>query len=286
MAKSVEQRAILLLALFAFLELGCYQAERGCLDVEASNFNPAADEGCATDDNSSSCPCEYPTISFDTVSYKAGSLDYIPGNTYLNDQKQAFQIQNIQFYLSDFRFISNKEDSVRVTDTISLTVLNEEGETVKMLTIDDFVLVKQQTSIDIGMVKQSGQFEKICFRVGINESENTNDPQTVGSSRHPLADESMHFGDPALGYIFNKMVLNIDTSSAKEIILDIGGNNNLVEVTLPFSYTTTPGIHFSLPTLHINHLKWFDGINFVADTEAVMIKKIVDNTPNVFSIGN
>ena len=274
------------LILLIFLGIGCYQAERGCLDIEANNFSPAADEDCAADDKNANCPCQYPSISFSSVDYKAGPLDFTFGEAYLNDQKQTFQIEDIKFYLSDFQFIKADGSSIGVEDTISLTVLNEEDVTTKILAIDDFILLNKQKNIDIGMVKQSGQFEKIRFLVGINKIENATIPENIKSSRHPLADESMHFGDPSLGYIFNKIVINTDTSSIETMELKIGGNNNLVEVIIPFSYTTMPGIHFSLPTLQINHLKWFDGINFVADTEAVMIEKIVRNTPKVFSIIN
>ena len=273
----------LLPTVYCLLITSCFQPESGCLDIEAKNFELTADEQCGNDDNSGSCPCIYPVISFDTFDYFFTKLDYQPDATYLINN-QYINLKSIKFYLSNFRFIRASGESIGVEDTLSLTVLNDENQSVTNIFEDNFFLINQQSSIDIGMVRQSGQFDSLRFVVGIEGAANSANPALIANSRHPLAEESMNFGDQSIGYIFNQIILNKDTSTTEDFILNIGGSANLVEVKLPFSYKSTPGVDFSLGTLRIDHSKWFDGINFVTDNDALMMEKIVANTHKVFSV--
>jgi len=95
----------------------------------------------------------------------------------------------------------------------------------------------------------------------------------------------MYTGDQGEGYIFNQITLFRDTTTENPIILNISGNENLVEIKAPFSYNSTMGENFSLGTLDVDYGKWFHGINFVG-SEQDMINQIVKNTPEVFSVSN
>lgn len=261
----------------------CFEPETGCLDIEAKNFDPTADEMCGEDDRQGNCPCTYPVLSIDTIDYLFAKADFAP-NTIYQLEEQFIIIDQIRFFLSGFQFIRNNSDQVIVADTISLIVTNDEGQQETSIVTDDYILVEQQSSIDIGAVQESGQFDSLRFVVGIEGNVNTTDPVSVNNSQHPLADASMHFGNTTDGYIFNQIIIQTDTFSQVQTTINIGTATNLVEIKLPFSYESPIGSDFSLGTLHIDHSKWFDGINFVADNEADIIDKIITNTPTVFSI--
>lgn len=275
-----------------YLLTSCFQPETGCLDIEASNFDLSADEQCGADDDSGSCPCTYPTISIGTVdqdfakqAFKRESIYQVEGG--------YVRIKSLKFYLSEFRFIRSDGEYIGVEDTITLTTFNDDSDLFE----DNFLLISQQTNVSIGMVKQSATYDSIRFLVGISSTANTANPTTIRSSNHPLADDEMHFGTQEEGYIFNKIVLTKDTITdlrdtipTEDIIFEIGGNDKLVEVKLPISYENTSGKSFSIGTLRIDHAKWFDGINFAADSDALMTEETIStialNTDKVFSFSN
>lgn len=279
-------RIVGLISLLSLLLFACFQPESGCLDIEATNFAPAADENCGGDDSNSDCPCTYPTISFDTVDYAFTKLEYAPDTFYKIDS-QYIRITSIRFYLSGFQFIRENGEHLRVEDTLSLVVLNEEKEIETDIFLDDFILVNQQSRISIGDLKESGQFDSLRFVVGIEGQANSAAPDSISDTRHALAETSMHTSSQELGYIFNQIKLHKDTlPTTSETIINISGVSNLVEVKMPFSYKTTTGKNFSLGTIRIDYAEWLHGINFAIDSDAVLTQKIVENTPNAFSFSN
>lgn len=279
---------ILTIGLTLGLIAGCFQPESGCLDIEATNFQLDADEGCGGDDSETNCPCSYPDLSL-AVDFVFDKQAYEHNGFYMIDS-QVVQIRLIRFYLSGFQLIQSDGDTLSVEDTISLVVLNEELELETKLFTDDFQLINQQSSINLGEVKESGTLESIRFVVGIEGQANSASPDSISNTRHPLAESDMHTGSQENGYIFNQISLLTDTiNNTGGRVLNISQNINrgqFVEVKKSISVKTPVGESFSLGTLTINQAKWFDGIKFATDTDAIMIEKIVANTPNVFSISN
>ncbi|MEM6319035.1 MAG: MbnP family protein [Bacteroidota bacterium] len=273
----------LLTAVTCYAVMACYQPEVGCLDIEATNFSAGADEACGADDTSGDCPCDYPVLSFDTVDYVFAELDYSTSETY-EVSGQTLQLNRVNFYLSGFQFTSLEGTRVGVDDTLSLVIV-ENNEVVTQIFPDDFVLVNGQRSVDIGAFKQSTAYDSIRFVVGIEDLANRADPESIADVAHPLARESMHTGSQETGYIFNQITFQTDTASQAKT-LNVIGTEHLVEVNLPFSVKTPRGRDFSLGTLHIDYAEWFAGINFVTDSNEVMIEKIVSNTANAFSVSN
>ncbi|MFK7983797.1 MAG: MbnP family protein [Saprospiraceae bacterium] len=268
----------------------CYQPESGCLDVEAKNFELTADEPCDRENSASSCPCIYPVLS-SAMNYVVEKVDYRPDAFYRIDT-QYIRIQSIQFYLSGFQFRSTSGEWISVEDTISLVVLNDENQLETQLLTDDFLLVNQQNSITMGAIKQHGTFDSLRFVLGVETPANTAAPDSITNTKHPLATTDMHTGNQETGYIFNQLIFHKDTlSETTAITINLTAATfqkqpNLMEFKMPFSYETPIGTDFSLGTLQVDHAKWFDGINFVIDTEAIMVEKIVANTPKVFSVSN
>ncbi len=280
-----------ILGLFLGLYAGCFQPENGCLDVEATNFDITVDEPCDRDNSASSCPCIYPVLSFNPINYVVDSLDYVPDAFYPIDT-QYIRIQSIQFYLSGFQFRRTSGEWINVEDTISLVVLNEENQLTTQLLTDDFLLINQQNNINLGAIKQHGTFDSLRFILGLDALANSANPDSISNTSHPLAETAMHTGSQTSGYIFNQLIFSRDTLPETAVTTlnisadDFIGQVDLMEFKMPFSYETPIGRNFSIGTLQVNHAKWFDGINFVVDTEQLMIEKIVANTPKVFSVSN
>jgi len=309
---------------FCSLLTACFQPDSGCLDIEATNFTLSADEGCSGNDDETNCPCSYPELSM-RVNFVFDSLAYQQERFYRIDS-QLIQINLIRFYLSGFQLRQTDGDWLIVEDTISLLVIDSAtSELVNKEFIDDFQLMNRQIAITLGEVAESGLLDSIRFVVGIEGQANTASPEAISRTSHPLAQSDMHTGNQTDGYFFNQIRLlriskipggidglgSIDGSigldslgilrgidslgspadlgSSSGEILDVSINvqgEQFVEVKMPISVETPIAANFSLGTLTINHAKWFDGIKFAADTDAVMIEKIVANTPNVFSISN
>ncbi len=281
---------ILVIGLSLGLIAGCFQPESGCLDIEATNFQLEADEPCGNDDDATTCPCSYPDLSL-SVDFVFDKQVY-EHNGYYTIDSQVVQIRLIRFFMSGFQLRKTDGEWLGVEDTISLVVL-QNTETLELETnlfTDDFQLINQQSSISLGEVKESGTLDSVRFVVGIEGQANSASPDSISNTRHPLAESDMHTGSQTSGYIFNQISLITDTMNTSESrILNISQNvesGQFVEVKKPISVKTPVGESFSIGTLIINQAKWFDGIKFATDTDAVMIEKIVANTPNVFSISN
>jgi len=293
----------------------CFQPESGCLDIEATNFTLSADEGCGNDDSATNCPCSYPELSM-RVDFVFDKQDYAH-NAYYSIDSQLVQIKLIRFYLSGFKLKPTEGDWLTVEDTISLSAIDKDS-----VFTDDFQLMNRQIAITLGEVAQSGPLDSIRFVVGIEGKANTANPDAISNTSHPLAQSDMHNSQKD-GYIFNQLRLlriikipggtdglglidgsigldslgligNPSISSGLngsggenlEVSLNVG-QGQFVEVKMPISVETPIAKNFSIGTLTINQAKWFDGIKFATDIDtAMMIERIVANTPNVFSISN
>ena len=87
------------------------------------------------------------------------------------------------------------------------------------------------------------------------------------------------------GYIFNRFILNTDTSTVEKTIFEITNEEGVVPIVLDFfPINKEQGKDISIGTLQLNHAKWFDGINFVENTVEEIHSQIVLNTTKVFSI--
>ena len=89
---------ISLLFLFCyFLPTSCFEPEEGCLDIEANNFQLAADRDCSKD-APSNCFCTYPSVSLRVV-HVFDKLDFRTDTVYRINSGEIIKIRDIQFYI-------------------------------------------------------------------------------------------------------------------------------------------------------------------------------------------
>ena len=128
-------------------------------------------------------------------------------------------------------------------------------------------------------------FSSVKFTLGIAGVANTINPESFPDD-HPLAAPDLYQG-PDTGRIFNLIELfRIDSGmDTIKTVLDISTPQNLrtVELELPSPFVLDPGFSVSL-VLRVNYLDWFKDVDLLADSEAQIIQKIVENLTKAFSI--
>ncbi len=179
----------------------CYEPREGCLDIEAVNFDAAADKHCC---------CTYPSLrlryspQFDTLVWKPDTAyEYAPG--------RWFRIQQAVFYLSDFQFVQNGQAHT-VTDTVGLAVLRPNGDTVREVFTNDFLVLRRTVAnYTIGEFRPSGLFQSARWRVGVPDAAQHILPSSAPQS-HPLSPqpEGLWLGDDS-GFAAMRLIITRDT---------------------------------------------------------------------------
>jgi len=257
------------------LVAACYEPETGCLDIEATNFNASADDPCPD------C-CTYPNLRFE-IKHVFGDTVLPFGTHFTLDSIDYFILRSWQFYLSELKLIV-AGDTIGVLDTISL-VLDQNGLITKELVEDNYAIGSRSIfSINMGTIKYSGFIEDIRFQVGLDAQSNQTAADSMPSG-HPLAiqADSMFF-DEDRGYIFNKIQFQRDTTTGSSTTtLEIGTDANLVLLNFPFNQSIIQGDNITV-NLQLDYKLWLKGINFVTDSDEIIMAKIVANTPEAFSL--
>jgi len=311
MKKTQKKTSFFILCFSILLLQACYQNQEGCLDVAATNFDVEADIDCCQE--TATCCCTYPSLSL-SILHKLTADAVTNFNTsstltLMSDSSQSFIVENIQFYLTNFHLInSNTATEVGVEDQITL-YNNNNGQISSQEVEDNFSLIKpSQFTYDIGTFLSANNFDMISFDVGLSNSFNNTIVDSL-SSDHALADTTQLGLD---GYISNQINIRIDTTygevinntnpndlfetnispfgnvstqqkkGSKHFYLDI---KDIVNIKLPLNQAINSQLGFNTSiNLRINHLEWYQGINFVTDNHEQIVNKIVDNTTNVFQI--
>jgi len=252
----------------------CYEPVEGCLDAAATNFDVDADDPCLD------C-CSYPELIV-SFTHTAGEAFLSADSLYTSRTQKPYRIKDVKFYLSSFRLVDDAGNVFGVEDKVELNVLQNGVEELVELE-DNFQLVRRSSSkLTFGEFRESGNFERVLFFVGVNPDANNANPNSLPDD-HPLRIEpdSLHW-DQQAGYIFNRTIIQPDTSSADELTIEIGSIPNLVLVDLAFAKSINRGTDTEISIL-IDYLEWFKGIDFEA-SEASIRQKIVENTEGAFSI--
>lgn len=141
------------IVLFSILVLGsCYTRKEGCLDTLASNYDVASDDACTA------C-CTYPKLilNIDKVR-KIGSID----TTLFNKFNQAYIIQDVRFYISEFSLYQN-QNQIKINEVIGT------ANNTFIAKNDMKILRSVDASLEIGTIKAYGQFDSLSFYLGLNK---------------------------------------------------------------------------------------------------------------------
>lgn len=276
----------LIVLLLTFLLTGCYEAQEGCLDVRATNFDLEADTACPE------C-CEYPFLKtkashqhiIGEETYPVGLMDSV----YLDGNGQAFRIKSIRYFLSDFSLIKTTGEAVQVDDHIDILVSDGTGGTVTSTFVDDFILINaaSNSTVSIGTFSAPGTYSGIKFKVGLEASIDTALPDEFPDN-HPLSNTSDAMYDAINGhYLSTKIEIFQDTTAQDTIPRQIqefasGGGR---DITLSFAENTTIGDGFSATiSLGIDCLSWFAESDVRNDSDNELATQVIGKISESISV--
>lgn len=175
----LSMRILACLFSFFFFCLACESPTRGCLDVEATNFDVSSDKPCKDD-----C-CTYPDLVC-LVSQEFGGVVWKQDTVYTNDMGLEFRIKSVAFYLSGFELGQNGT-FYQVADSVKMKVFgNGIADTLEQYFTDDFLLIRRvPVEYPVGKFKKSGSFDQFRCNLGLTSDANKIVPRYAPSG-HPL----------------------------------------------------------------------------------------------------
>jgi len=200
--KNIPLAFVLLLLVFHLLYFSsCFEPREGCLDIEATNFDAAADENCC---------CFYPALRL-TLLPRYDTLIWKPDTAYEYAPGRWFRIKQAVFYLSDFQVLQNGTP-IPVSDTLGLSVFGPSNDTLREVFTNDFQLVRRTTlNYAVGTFRPAGAFEAVRFRVGIPDAAQRIVPE-LAPDGHPLRPqgEGLWLGKDT-GFVALKLIITRDS---------------------------------------------------------------------------
>lgn len=262
-------KKILFFIPFLIFVWSCNEEIEACLDPEASNFDPSADVSCC---------CEYPQFSlrFSYENYDIDTTTFSVNTTYNDLVNNPFSINEITMYLSDFELIKTDNSVIRTEDSIEIQLQNG---TVGNY-IDDVILL--QTNVfqyDIGTIQNSGNYQTLRFKIGLNDIFNQTNPDSVVATSPLSSINDLHNGT---NYIFSEIEMIKDTSN----VFDISTyqmTDNFIQIELDYNYTIIAGFDKVLE-INADLKKVFEGIDFRNETDDAIKQKMIDKLATIFTI--
>jgi len=270
----------------------CYEAQDGCLDLNATNYDVMADEFCPDD-----C-CNYPSLNlaFRHLIVPTDFPDttiFLRYNTFyptFDNTLDTFTIERIRYFLSNIRLVRPTGEEVFILDSINVDI---DGNQVQIE--DSFAKVDRDIvqTVSVGTIITNGLFDRIRFNVGLDTMLLKTDPTSVErTSQLNVSNDTLLYMDTIdVTYLSSLVVFNRDTfSTIDSTVVQIFEKTDLIEV--PFgemgeTFDLAPGFNLSI-TLNVDYLKWFQGIDVKNTPQSQVTEQlksqIVDNIVSSFSI--
>lgn len=265
----------LLLFMICLSVFACYEPRDGCLEIEATNFDASADKNCC---------CTYPALKL-TLLPRYDTLVWKPDTAYEYAPGQWFRLRQAVFYLSDFQLLKQGE-LFAVSDTVSLSLYGQAGDTTKQTFTNDFEIVRRTVvNYSLGSFRTSGTFDGLQFRIGLPDAAQQVIP-TLAPEGHPLRiqTENMWLGQGA-GYAALKLVLTRDTFSttAPDTLYFSRPEFNGLLLQQTGTFTHQSGYDFDLK-LTADFREMFRGVDLSAGDKTAWKAQIVANLPQAFRV--
>jgi hypothetical protein len=249
----------------------CVEPIEGCLDIQATNFNPTADEDCC---------CIYPQVVLG-LAYRAGDESFNPEMLFMDAASTEFQIRKAVFYVSDIALLRDGQ-VFRPADTLVVYNRNSEGVLDSTYINTNALLINRTAfSANLGTFREEGLFTGVQLRFGLENSLNYSAFDAY-PARHPLAIQldSMHTGNIQGGYYFLK--IDIFLPETEELVqIRLSGEENTSLFEFPLETQTKPGFDRRV-NLQIDYLKWLEGIDFIGMSSSEINQRVSQNTLNAF----
>lgn len=234
-------KSVLMLFTASILFLSCFERKEGCLDSLAANYDVEAFDSCLE------C-CSFPDVVFN-MTHRAGDSLLNTQDTLVNNIGEMFNILEVRYYLSDVlifqdnRAISAHENLVNSNNSFSRS--------------DDISIARSNVaSLTIGEFKTYGQFDKVSFRLGVDNRVLT-DTFVNLTPQHPLNDRNKI--QDSEGRLFQMSVRYklIDPDTLRTIWIDSLPENLIFEKTETIQTRKGENIPFRIDA---NYLPLFENV--------------------------
>lgn len=267
----IKMKKLLFFMPFLLIVWSCNEKTEGCLDPEASNFDPSADLSCC---------CEYPQLEvlFSYDNYGTDSSAFGLNEVHNDVANNPYLVLELAIYLTDFELIKVDDSIVRVADTLHVNLRN--GNALEL--IDDILLVKPNTfQYEIGRMENSGNYKQLRFKVGLGNPASETNPNSV-AAEHPLGTNGL-FRTSASEYAMYEMSIVKDTANLQnQFIYETIAP--AYQIDLDYNFTIQAGFNTRL-RVNADLKEIFNNIDFQNETEEQINMKIYQNIGNIFSVG-
>lgn len=275
---------LFVVALVACLLTQCYEPQKGCLDVEATNFDAAADESCCQKRDQVCC-CTYPQLRF-LLRHRFGGTDddkvWLPDQLVSNDRGQSFRF-NVAYYLSD-PAVYQQGVEVRPTDVVRLPIFPTNiTDTVQTFANDIMLVRRTPLEYSAGTFRPSGAFERIRVRVGLVEATQRVNPRKI-TVTHPLQLQPERLWRNANeGFAALQVTIAYPPDQTPDTLRFFKSDlpNFFIEQRGSFGHRA--GYNFDL-YLTADYAHLFKGIDLSNKDLPTWRRQLLANLPNVFSI--
>ena len=268
-----------LAALSLFLLPACYEKQEGCLDINAANFDVAADIPC------SEC-CVYPQLSV-KLEHKAVLPDTILPFRYDSLFSVAaypavkFRFHRLRYYLSNIRLVRSGA-SGGVADSITLYLPQSPGDTVPVRVVNDFMVADRDflQAKKLGTWKGEGTFDRLEFTLGVDDAIRYTDPAKTPAGHALQAPVDGYNWTESEGYISNFM--RYSTEAQAQDTIDVAITTPVpVSLTLDPPLEIIPGYNITL-TLYVNYLAWLEGLDLSTATPSAIEQQYINQAAYAF----
>jgi len=203
-----------LLVLFLLVSLfsSCYEHEEGCRDINALNFDVAADKDCENN-----C-CKYPDV-YINFRLTNDSITVDTNTILANNLNDTIRIKYFRMYLSGFKIINTHNDTLILLNKIQ-TGTDEDGKTeYKYINFTVAKVKAKSQTYNLGNLTKLDNYNEFIFDFGIDSLVNHSILDKVNIS-NPLSikDNDMYIST-SLGYYFLKMEIEMPDNTIKYVYI-------------------------------------------------------------------
>lgn len=152
---------------------GCYNEVEDCLDPQATNFNPEADQACC---------CTYPDLRLDVL-YTYDTLEFFERGMYAHSIHDSVVVLDFGIVFRKFS-VSSGMTTYGITDSTRFWTGSDVDSSRQYLT-DDLILFGDRFNYTIGELIPALTFERLSFVTGLDSD--YNDVRPASLNNHPLA---------------------------------------------------------------------------------------------------
>lgn len=244
--------------------VSCNEAIEGCMEPQASNFNPEADTDCC---------CTYFKVT-PTFFLRENSLDtFKVDRTYLDANQDSFKLLNISLLGSEWSLRPQgiSEDLSTGATTINL----KQTDNTRVLVQDGFFWVDKATATTIGVSwTEALRYDSLSFKVGLPLGIRTTDQTSIETTGHPISLSTLVIGDTLSG-----LGLTVYRSSVGDTINYL--LSGVYDIGLPVDFTSAHDQENTFP-LGIDVDKLLTNISFEVQDSTTIIKVLEQNVQNSF----